>query len=307
MRRRMKFLLVFALLAALVAGCGGGGGGGGKVTIGLALSTLQNPFFVTIRDAARQAASSGDATLQISDGRDDANKQANDVQDMITRGVDVLIINPVDSDAIVNSVESANDADIPVITVDRASNGGGVASHIASDNVAGGREAANFLFKQLGAKGRVAELEGIPGTSAARDRGKGFEEALPNASGIKLVSKQTANFDRNQGFSVAQNIFEANPDLAGLFAQNDEMALGAVRAAKQGGKTVKIMGFDAIPDAITAIMAGDMIGTIAQQPALMGKRSVETAIKIANDESVPKNQPVPIKLVTKANAAQFGG
>jgi len=306
MRRPRTFLLGF-LLAALLAGCGGGGGGGGKITIGLALSTLQNPFFVTIRDAARQAASSRDATLQISDGRDDANKQANDIQDMITRGVDVLIINPVDSDAVVTSVKAANDADIPVITVDRAANGGDVASHIASDNVSGGKQAAQYLFKQLGGKGTVAELEGIPGTSAARDRGKGFQQALSGASGIKLVSKQTANFDRNQGFNVAQNIFQANPDLDGLFAQNDEMALGAVRAAKQGGKNVKIMGFDAIPDAIKAIQAGDMVGTIAQQPALMGKRSVETAIKITNDDSVPKTQPVPIKLVTKANAAQFGG
>jgi ribose transport system substrate-binding protein len=302
----MTFLLGF-VLAALLAGCGGGGGGGGKITIGLALSTLQNPFFVTIRDAARQAASSRDATLQISDGRDDASKQVNDIQDMITRGVDVLIINPVDSDAVVTSVKAANDADIPVITVDRAANGGDVASHIASDNVSGGKQAAEYLFKQLGGKGTVAELEGIPGTSAARDRGKGFQEALSGASGIKLVSKQTANFDRNQGFNVAQNIFQANPDLDGLFAQNDEMALGAVRAAKQGGKNVKIMGFDAIPDAIKAIEAGDMVGTIAQQPALMGKRSVETAVKIADDESVPKTQPVPIKLVTKANAAQFGG
>jgi len=306
MRRPRTFLLGF-LLAALLAGCGGGGGGGGKITIGLALSTLQNPFFVTSRDAARQAASSRDATLQISDGRDDANKQANDIQDMITRGVDVLIINPVDSDAVVTSVKAANDADIPVITVDRAANGGDVASHIASDNVSGGKQAAQYLFKQLGGKGTVAELEGIPGTSAARDRGKGFQQALSGASGIKLVSKQTANFDRNQGFNVAQNIFQANPDLDGLFAQNDEMALGAVRAAKQGGKNVKIMGFDAIPDAIKAIQAGDMVGTIAQQPALMGKRSVETAIKITNDDSVPKTQPVPIKLVTKANAAQFGG
>ncbi len=306
MRRPRTFLLGF-LLAALLAGCGGGGGGGGKITIGLALSTLQNPFFVTIRDAARQSASSRDATLQISDGRDDANKQANDIQDMITRGVDVLIINPVDSDAVVTSVKAANDADIPVITVDRAANGGDVASHIASDNVSGGKQAAQYLFKQLGGKGTVAELEGIPGTSAARDRGKGFQQALSGASGIKLVSKQTANFDRNQGFNVAQNIFQANPDLDGLFAQNDEMALGAVRAAKQGGKNVKIMGFDAIPDAIKAIQAGDMVGTIAQQPALMGKRSVETAIKITNDDSVPKTQPVPIKLVTKANAAQFGG
>ena len=306
MRRPRTFLLGF-VLAALLAGCGGGGGGGGKITIGLALSTLQNPFFVTIRDAARQAASSRDATLQISDGRDDASKQVNDIQDMITRGVDVLIINPVDSDAVVTSVKAANDADIPVITVDRAANGGDVASHIASDNVSGGKQAAQYLFKQLGGKGTVAELEGIPGTSAARDRGKGFQQALSGASGIKLVSKQTANFDRNQGFNVAQNIFQANPDLDGLFAQNDEMALGAVRAAKQGGKNVKIMGFDAIPDAIKAIEAGDMVGTIAQQPALMGKRSVETAIKIADDESVPKTQPVPIKLVTKANAAQFGG
>jgi len=215
-------------------------------------------------------------------------------------------VNPVDSAAVVTSVEAANDAGIPVVTVDRASEGGEIAAHIASDNVQGGQMACEFLIEEIGGSGNVAQLEGIAGTSAAQDRGEGCQQALDDA-GIELVATQTANFDREEGLSVAQNIFQANPDLDGLFAQNDEMALGAVEAAREAGilEDLVIVGFDAVDDALAAIEAGDMEGTIAQQPAEMGRLSVEAAVGIAGGEEVEENQPVEVLLVTQENVGEF--
>jgi ribose transport system substrate-binding protein len=279
------------------------------ITIGLSLSTLQNPFFVTLRDGAQEAADAAGAELVVSDAQDDAQTQASDMEDFITRGVDIIIVNPVDSAAVVSSVEAANGAEIPVVTVDRASDGGEIAAHVASDNVQGGQMACEYLIDQIGGSGTVAELEGIPGTSAAQDRGEGCQQALDAAADVELVGTQTANFDREEGLSVAQNIFQANPDLNGLFAQNDEMALGAVEAAREAGilGDLVIVGFDAIDDALAAIEAGDMEGTIAQQPAEMGQLSVEEAVKVANGESVEEFTPVEVLLVTPDNVGDFTG
>jgi ribose transport system substrate-binding protein len=306
-----RLLVVTAVLAVVAAGCGEEqaaqpGDEGDGVTIGLALSTLQNPFFVTLRDGAQEAADAAGAELVVADAQDDAQTQASDIDDFITRQVDVIIVNPVDSAAVVTSVEAANDAGIPVVTVDRASEGGDIAAHIASDNVQGGEMACEFLLEEIGGSGNVAQLEGIAGTSAAQDRGEGCQQAL-DAAGVELVATQTANFDREEGLSVAENIFQANPDLDGLFAQNDEMALGAVEAAREAGilEDLVIVGFDAVDDALAAIEAGDMEGTIAQQPAEMGRLSVEAAAAVANDEQVEENQPVEVLLVTQENVGEF--
>lgn len=304
----------FAVLAALlvVAGACGGEAAGpddddGRARIGLSLSTLGNPFFVTLQEGAQGAADEAGAELIVADAQDDAQTQADDIQNFITQQVDVIVVNPVDSAAIVPSVEAANQADIPVVTVDRASEGGEIAAHIASDNVQGGRTAGEFLFEEIGGQGNVAQLEGIAGTSAAQERGQGFQEALDEATGVELVATQTANFDRDEGFTVAQNIFQANPDLAGLFAQNDEMALGAVEAAREAGtlEDLVIVGFDAIDDALTAIQDGDMEATIAQQPSEMGRLSVEAAADIAAGEEVEEETLIEVLLVTADNVEEF--
>lgn len=184
-----------------------------------------------------------------------------------------------------------------MITVDRASNGGKVVCHIASDNVAGGRMAGEFVAKLLGGKGKVVELEGIVGTSAARDRGKGFEEAIAKYPGIKLVAKQTANFNRAEGLIVMENILQAHPDIDAVFAQNDEMALGAIEAIKAAGLLGKIyvVGFDAIDDAVEAVKKGEMAATIAQQPYKMGELAVLKAFEYLTTGSI--YIPVDLKLV----------
>jgi ribose transport system substrate-binding protein len=306
-----RLIIAICGLMLVVAACGrgddSGGGGGGEAQVALAVSPLQNPFFVSLRDGAQEAADEAGVELLVSDAQDDAQTQADDIQNFITQGVDVIVINPVDSAAIVTSVEAANQADIPVVTVDRAAEGGEITAHIASDNVQGGRMAGEYLIEEIGGSGQVAQLEGIAGTSAARDRGEGFQQAIDAASGVEVVANQTANFDRDEGFTVAQNVFQGNPDLAGVFAQNDEMALGAVEAAREAGilQDLVIVGFDAVPDALEAIEAGDMAATIAQQPDLMGREAVEAAAALVEGEEVEAERLIEVKLVTADNVSEF--
>ena len=275
--------------------------GAAMQTVGLSISTLNNPFFVDLRDGAQAAAKTANVNLIILDAQNDSAKEASGIEDLIQKKVRVIAINPTDSDAIVPTIKKINAAKIPVVTVDRGANGGTVLAHIASDNVAGGVMAAQYVGKRLNGKGSVVMLEGIAGTSAARDRGKGFKDGLKKYPGIKLVAVQTADFDRAKGLAVMENILQAQKTINAVFAQNDEMALGAIqaiRAAKRQSQMF-VVGFDAIADALAAVKAGTMAATIAQQPKEMGRLAVEAAVKIITKKAVPKFTPVPLKLVTK--------
>lgn len=271
-------------------------------TLGLSLSTLNNPFFVTLRDGAEAAASEAGIELVVVDAQDDPAQEATNIEDLIQRGVGALLINPTDADAIVPSIQKANEAGIPVFTVDRGAAGGEVVSHIASDNVAGGRLAGEFLCNALNGEGQVVELEGIAGTSAARDRGQGFNDYMTNeCPDVEIVAQQTANFNRAEGLSVFENILQAQPEIDGVFAHNDEMILGAIEAAEAAGRAEEIVfvGFDAIDDAVAAVEEGKLAATIAQQPAEMGRISVETADNYLAGESVEDSIPVDLALVTQ--------
>jgi len=270
-------------------------------TLGLVLSTLNNPFFVTLRDGAQKAADAAGVKLVVVDAQDDSAKMTAGIEDLINKKVSALLINPTDADAVVPSVQKANAANIPVFTVDRGANGGVVVSHIASDNVAGGKMAAEFLCKALNGKGKVVELQGIAGTSAARDRGQGFDDYMKNScTGVTIVAQQTADFNRDKGLTVFENILQAQPQIDGVFAHNDEMVLGAIQAAESAKRTgIVFVGFDAIDDAVKAVKDGKLAATVAQQPALMGQLAVETAVKYLNGQQVEKYIPVALSLVTK--------
>ncbi|GGR58813.1 D-ribose ABC transporter substrate-binding protein [Deinococcus seoulensis] len=273
-----------------------------RPVIGLSLSTLNNPFFVELRDGAKKAATAGGADLVVLDAQDRADKQASDIEDLITRKVKVIIVNATDSDAIIPSIMAANAAKIPVITVDRSANGGQVAYHVASDNVAGGKMAGEYIKKLLGGKGNVVELQGIPGSSAARDRGAGFNAALKAAPALKRVASQPADFNRAKGLSVMENILQSQPTIAAVFAHNDEMALGAAQAIASSKRKIVVVGFDATPDAVAAVRAGKLAATVAQRPADIGKLGVQRALTIIKTGKVPAktvNVPVPLTLITK--------
>jgi ribose transport system substrate-binding protein len=286
---------------ALVAGEGGAAAAPmGDYVLGLSLSTLNNPFFVTLGDGAQGAADTAGSELIVVDAQDDPAQEATNMEDLIQRGVDAILVNPTDADAIVPSIQKANEAGIPVFTIDRGAAGGEVVAHIASDNVAGGMMAGEFLCESLGGEGKVVELEGIAGTSAARDRGEGFNEYMSGeCPGVEIIARQTANFNRAEGLSVFENILQAEPEIDGVFAHNDEMILGAIEAAKAAGRDGEIIfvGFDAVDDAVAAVDAGDLAATIAQQPAVMGQLGVETAVIFLNGGTVEEFTGVDLSLV----------
>lgn len=271
------------------------------VTLGLAVSTLQNPFFVSLRDGAQTAADRLGVELIVKDAEDDVETQKTQVQELIDAHVSAILINPVDGDGIVPAIEAANEANIPVLTIDRSASGGEIVSHVASDNLAGGRMAAEYLAESLGGSGKVIELEGIPGTSAAEARGAGFNEAIAESDGIEVIARATANFNREEGETVFAALLEEHDEIDGVFAHNDEMILGAIEAAKAADRAGDILfvGFDAVEDAVAAVESGDLLATIAQQPAEMGRLGVEAAVDYLNGTEIPESLPVDLALITK--------
>ena len=253
-----------------------------KDTIALVVSTLNNPFFVSLKDGAQKEADKLGYNLVVLDS------QNNPAKELAT-----------DSDAVGNAVKMANQANIPVITLDRQATKGEVVSHIASDNVLGGKIAGDYIAKKAGEGAKVIELQGIAGTSAARERGEGFQQAVA-AHKFNVLASQPADFDRTKGLNVMQNLLTAHPDVQAVFAQNDEMALGALRALQTAGKSdVMVVGFDGTPDGEKAVNDGKLAATIAQLPDQIGAKGVETADKVLKGEKVQAKYPVDLKLVVK--------
>jgi ribose transport system substrate-binding protein len=271
----------------------------GQPTIGLSISTLDNPYFVALRDGARAEAEARGVNLITVDAQNDAARQISNVEDLIQKKVSVILLNPTDSDAVANVVREANAAGIKVISLDRAVDGATVSVSIASDNVAGGEMAAKALLARVDGKANLVELVGISGSSAARERGAGFDEVIKADPAVKLVAEQPANFDRAQGLSVMENILQRNHDIQGVFAQNDEMALGAATAVEEAGlKGIAIVGFDATPDGLAAVKSGELAGTIQQKPGLIGKEGVDAAIRLLAGKTVPTSIAVPVSLIS---------
>lgn len=265
--------------------------------IGLSVSTLNNPFFVSLKDGVvNEAKKLGIETIVV-DAQNDSAKQSNDVDDLMQKGVNVLLINPTDSAAISTVVQSANSLGIPVITLDRSADQGKVEALVASDNAKGGKMAAEYIVDMLGKGAKVVELEGVAGASATRERGKGFHEVAD--SELNVIAKQTADFDRVKGLNVMENLLQANPDVQAVFAHNDEMALGAIEAIRSSGKNIPVIGFDGNEDALKSIQAGQMTATVAQQPELIGQLAAQAAYDVLQGKKVETSIPAPLKLVTK--------
>ncbi|EAQ67210.1 Putative ribose ABC transporter, periplasmic D-ribose-binding protein [Marinomonas sp. MED121] len=267
-------------------------------TLAMVVSTLNNPFFVAMKGGAEIEASKLGYKLIVLDSQNDPSKELANVEDLTVRGVKAILINPTDSDAVSNAIRIANRSNIPVLTLDRGATRGKVVSHIASDNVAGGAMAGKYIADKLGANVKVLQLEGIAGTSAARERGQGFMQAV-DSSKMNLLASQPADFDRAKGLDVMENLLAANPNVEAVFAQNDEMALGALRAIRASGKDVMIVGFDGTDDGIAAVERGLLAATVAQQPTLIGSLGVTTADKLLKGENVAENIAVPLKIIAK--------
>jgi len=267
-------------------------------TLAVVVSTLNNPFFVSMKDGAEAKAKELGYKLIVLDSQNDPSKELSNVEDLTVRGVKAILINPTDSDAVSNAIRMVNRSNIPVLTLDRGATRGDVVSHIASDNVVGGELAGNFIAEVVAPDAKVIQLEGIAGTSAARERGEGFMNAV-KGSKMQLLASQPADFDRTKGLNVMENLLAANPDVQAVFAQNDEMALGALRAIQASGKDVVIVGFDGTDDGVAAVKRGQLAATVAQQPELIGALGIETADKVLKGAAVEEYIPVPLKIVVE--------
>ncbi len=313
--KRIFALLLGAIMIFCLSGCalitidgesnGNAANYQGTGAIGLSVSTQNNPFFVTLVEGAKAAATEAGVQLIVVDAGDDASKQVSDIEDLVSKNISVLIVNPVDSDTVSGVVQTAVNKGVKVISADRVVNGVEIDCQIASDNVLGAELATQFIVDQLGEGAKVAELQGTNGASAAIDRGKGFHNIADEK--LEVVASQTANFDRTEGMNVMENMLQANGDIQGVFAANDEMALGAVKAIAGAKKDIVVVGFDATDDAIASIKAGEMDATIAQQPDLIGATAVDTALKLIAGETVDKSIPVEVTLITANNAGNSIG
>src|SRR3954468_4788417 len=313
-------LLLCTILLLSLTGCNRGekaaaatagaapGAATAKPTIALVVKTLNNPFFIEMQKGAQAEADKRgiDLVVQAADREIDVERQMQIVENLIQRKVSALCITPSGSREIVPVIVKANKAGIPVVIVDTRADekalsaaGGKVATFIGSDNYDGGKIAGAFIAEKLGGKGSIAVLEGIPGHETGDARLRGFREAVAKSPGIKIVASQPANWERDQGFNVFQNILQAHPEITGLFACSDLMALGATEAIAAAGKTGKItvVGFDAQPEAREAIKKGTMAATVAQFASRMGATGVEYADKLLKGEKIPEFTPVSIELI----------
>ncbi|RDK00008.1 substrate-binding domain-containing protein [Paraburkholderia lacunae] len=263
----------------------------GQVTIGASLLTQQHPFYVALADAMKQEAQKDNAKLDISIANQDLSKQIADVQDFVTRKVDVIVLSPVDSKGVKAAVMTAQRAGIPVITVDIGAQGVEVASHIATDNYAGGQMAGQLMCKVLGGKGKVGVID-YPTVQSVIDRVTGFRKALGACPGVQVVAVQPG-VTRAEALTTAQNMLQAHPDLDGIFGFGDDAAMAAAVAGKSEGNHVKVIGFDGMPEARAAVDKNpNFVGVIRQYPEKMGAVAVDTAVKVAGKQQVAKLIPV---------------
>jgi ribose transport system substrate-binding protein len=316
MRRVARGTVVTLAILLLAAGCNRGGStttGGGAARVAFVMKTLNHPFFLDMQRGAQDAAAGAgiDLVVQAAEREIDVEKQVQIIENLLQTGIRALIVTPSGSREIATAIVKANRANVPVIVVDTrvdpkaaADNNLKLGSFIGSDNFEGGKIAGEHLAKMTGGKARVAVLEGIPGHETGDSRLRGFREALGAHPGMSIVASQPANWERDQGFTVFQNMLQAHPETDALFACSDLMALGALEAIAAAGKSgrIRVVGFDALEDARKAIEAGRMEASVAQSPRDMGRIAVESAAKLLRGETIPADQKVPIALVTKGAA-----
>ncbi|MCM5559242.1 substrate-binding domain-containing protein [Pleomorphomonas sp. JP5] len=261
--------------------------------IGASLLTQQHPFYIELADAMKAEATAKDVNLEVAIANQDLNKQLADVEDFIVKGVDVIVLSPVDSKGVKAVIEKAQKAGIKVITVDVPASGVDVTSYIGTDNYAGGVKAGELMAKELGDKGKVAIID-YPTVQSVVNRIDGFKKAIGEHKDIEIVAQQTG-ITRAEALAAAQNMLQANPDIQGIFGFGDDAALAAAVAVKSAGleNQVKVIGFDGMEEARNAVDTNPvMVGVIQQFPGEMGKQAVDTAIDVIAGKEVPAEQPI---------------
>ena len=276
-----------------------------KITIGVSLLTRTHPFYQDLESGLKEAAASAGFELLITAGEFDVARQKDQLQDFIVRKVNAIIVSPCDSRSIGTAIKAANDAGIPVFTADIAclAEGAKIITHVASDNIAGGKLAAEAVAQAINENGTVAIID-HPEVESVIQRVKGFEEGIATHANIKIVAKLSGHGVKDQAFRTAEDILQSHPELSAIFVINDDSALGALAAVEKSGKQgkVKIIGFDAVPEAREAIKAGKIYADVIQQPKAIGQRTIEAIRTYLSGNAVEPTILIPCALFTQADA-----
>ncbi|HWK29201.1 MAG TPA: sugar ABC transporter substrate-binding protein [Solirubrobacter sp.] len=275
--------------------------------IGLAVANLQADFFNQIKQSVTAEAAKRGIDVVVADARGDAATQVNQIEDFVTKQVDGIIYIPAGATAAGVPVKAARKAHIPIVAVDRNPPDAPADTFIASDSVASAKKLGEYVAKQTGGEGQVAILQGQIGTTPEIDRNQGFQEALDESPGLRVVAEQPADWDQDKGFNVAQNMLQAHPDVSVFFGRADAMALGAAQAVRVANvkHKVTIVGFDGDVAGLKAVDAGVIDATMTQQTQRMGRMAVQSTEQLIAGDKVPKQQLLPAFLTTKANAAEY--
>lgn len=266
--------------------------------VGMILSTLLNPFFVSLKDGALMQAEDYELELIVLDSRDSADREVENMTYLIEEQVDAIILNTTDPVVSTDLIETAVEKGIHVITIDRNVQSDKISMHIASDNYTGGRLAGHYILEQLEGSGNVVQLLGLSGASVDAERGDGFHSVI-ESSQVDIIVEKRADFDREMGQTVMSEILEQYDKIDAVFAHNDEMALGALKAITLAERDIIVVGFDGSDDAVIAVQDGSMAATIAQQPLEIGKEGLRAVAEFLIGKSLDEEIRVPLKLITK--------
>lgn len=278
--------------------------------IGFSQVTLDSPFYVALMEATKKKAESMGAKLIYVDAQGDIAKQNKDVQDLLTKGIDILLLNAVNPGGVAPAMRAAEQNGIPVIAIDRPANGK-LATFVGRDNKKMGYEAGKLAVELLGGKGhatgKVVEIQGAAGGKVMMDRRDGFHQAVDQEGGITVVQSPYCEYVRAKAVKAFQDMYEANQDVALIYAHNDDMALGAVQVLKQKNKLegVQVVGVDGLMQAVKAIDAGTYSGTVLNDPALLGSMAVEVALGVLDGKSYPEFVDAGTGLITKETASKY--
>lgn len=300
---RLTYLAAASLLALAAAGAPAR-----AETVGLAVANLQANFFNQIKEAVNAEAKAKGVTVDTADAHGDSATQVNQIQDMITKGVKALIYIPAGATAAGVPVRDAHAAHIPVVNVDRNAADAPGDTFIATDSVAAARTLGEYVCKITGGKGNVAIIQGQIGTTPEEDRNKGFNEALAKCPGLKVVAKQASKqWHQDEGFNIAQDMLQRNPNISVIFGRADALALGAAQAVKVAnlGHPVVVVGFDGDTAGLEAVKNGVLAATMTQKTQYMGRLALNSALELAAGKPVPKLQLQPAVLTTKENVEPF--
>ena len=315
--KRFMMAVSIGLVTTMVAACGssssskpatgtaGAAEPGGKKTIGVSVADQKSLFYIAAVDGMKTAADKLGVKLIVLSADNDANKQVNQVNDLITQKIDALVFIAQDATAAAAGVKAANKAGVPVIAVDEKpeSGDGKLATYIATDSVKAADALCQWVFDKMGGSGDIGILQGVLGATAELQRSKGCKQALSRNPGIKVVATQSANWDETQGYKATQNMLAANPGIKAIVGESDAMGLGAAKAAKDANRTIIAVGIDGFPTMVAGIKAGLTQATQAQVPYKMGQLAIDNGLKVIGGQTLPAEQFQDTVLVTSENVS----